>query len=406
MLRPLRLLWQDATLRIAAAALMLTGCLAASIAPYQSLLAIRLFDLSDGAYAAVLAAAAVVSVAGAVAIGILTDQTAARKRIALWTATLILLGNGLVMAAPGKVTFVAAHAVILPLAGTLFGQVFALARLAATRHGPTERDSALAAIRALFALPFIVILPLWSWAFDRGLGLVAIYPAIFGIGLATVALIWRHWPRDGQGDWDDAPSGLGLRASLSEIGARPVLIRVALAGVINSGSFLYMIVLGLTFDESTGRDIGDVAIFAGLVAGLEVPVMLCMGALLRTMSRLHAILLGTALYAGFLFAFPVLLASPAVWLLVVPAAVGGGIVLSLPIAYVQDLMGSRAGAGGALLAVQKVAAEGLGAGIFALATLISGYALGAILGGAAMLAGALALLWLDGAQPVRKPGPA
>ncbi|SLN22757.1 MFS transporter [Roseisalinus antarcticus] len=401
MLRPLKLLWTDPTLRMAAGALALFGCLAASIAPYQSLLAIRIFGLSDGAYAIVLIVAAVVSVLGAVGAGILADQTATRKRVALISALLIVLGNGLVMALPDKLTFVLVHSVVLPLSGAIMGQIFALARLACSRYPVGDRDATLAALRALFAVPFVVVLPLWSLAFGAGASLLAIYAVLVVVGGALVLLIALAWPADGRTAWEDVPSGLSLAASLREMGSGAVMLRVLLSGGLKSGVFVYMVVLGLVFDESTGRDIGDVALFAGLVAGLEVPVMLSMGALLQRVSRLQAILLGTVLYAGFLCAFPLLLATPWVWALVLPAAFGGAIVLSLPLAYVQDLMGARAGAGGALLAVQQVAGDGLGAGVFAIAALLSGYGLAAVLGGVTMLASAFALLWLDGRPQAR-----
>ncbi|EAR50817.1 putative integral membrane transporter protein [Oceanicola granulosus HTCC2516] len=405
MFKPLILIWRDPALRMAAAAVMLVGCLAATMTPYQSLIAIRLFGLSDSAYALVLAVASAVAVAGSVGIGILTDQTAQRRAIAAWSAGLGIFGALLVLALPGKVSFVLAHALVLPLASSVFGQIFALARLASQRFAAADRDGIMAAVRALFALPFIVVLPLWSVAFDAGAGLLTIYAVLAALGLVLVRLLTAHWPRAGALA-AETRSGLSLSASLAEMGRPAVLVRVALTGAIGSGVFMYMVILGLAFDAAPGRDIGDVAIFAGLIAGLEVPVMLSMGLLLARMGRLQAILLGAACYAGFLFAFPALLPTPWVWLLTIPAAVGGGIVLSLPIAYVQDLMGTRAGAGGALLAVQKVASDTLCAALFAVATWVAGYGLAAVLAGVAMLAAAFALILLDRPQLSKNPGPA
>ncbi|WP_191090241.1 MFS transporter [Histidinibacterium aquaticum] len=395
MLQPIRLILADPALRVAAGALVLFGSFAASIAPYQSLIAIRIFGFSDAAYSAVLVLAAVISVAGAVGIGVLTDRMAARKKAALLSALLGAAATAWILAVPGAWSFALVHGILLPIAGSLMGQIFALARLAAGRLTPDERDSVLAGIRALFALPFIVVLPLWSVAFEAGAGLLAIYIALAGLCLGMALLIRVAWPEDGEGGWEEVPSGLSLAESLREIASGGVLLRVTMTGAINAGVFLYLIVLGLMFDESVGRGLGDVAIFAGVVAGLEVPVMLSMGALLRRITRLQAILWGAALYAGFLFAFPLLVATPLVWLLTIPAAIGGGIVLSLPIAYVQDLMGTRAGAGGALLAVQKVAGDGIAAALFAGATLLGGYGLAAWAGGLSMILGAGALLWLD-----------
>ncbi|QQA42479.1 MFS transporter [Pelagovum pacificum] len=406
MLRPLVLIWRDPALRLAAIALILTGCNAASIAPYQSLLAIRLFGLSDSAYALVLTIASAASVIGAIGIGILADQTMARKKITIAATALGIVGQIIVLLFPSKASFIIAHAVILPVSSATFGQVFALARMASSSYLPEERDGIMAAIRALFALPFIVILPLWSVVFDAGAGLIWIYVELALVNVVLVALILHRWPADGSTMWVDQRSGLSLGKSLREIGHPSVLGRVLLSGAVGSGIAIYMVTLGLTFDEAPGRDIGDVAIFAGLLAGLEVPVMLSMGWLLRYLTRMQAILLGATVHAGFLLAFPVLLPTPAVWFLVVPAAIGAGILLSLPIAYVQDLMGTRAGAGGAMLAVQRVASESIAAALFAVATWVAGYSLAPVLGGITVVLAALALWWLDGRQTARKPGPA
>lgn len=403
MLHPLRLILRDPTLRTAAAAVALFGALVASVAPYQSLVAIRLFELSDGAYAAILVVAALVSVGGAVAAGIAADRTTARKRVAVGSAVLLVLGYAAVLAAPGPLSFVLAHAVLLPAGGSLMGQLFALARLATSTSPARDRDAALAAIRAIFAVPFLVVLPLWSVAFDLGAGLLAIYGVMVPVSLGLLALILRAWPPDGHGRWTETRSGLSSAASMREMAAPGVLVRVALTGGIMSGVFIYMIILGLVFDESTGRDMGDVALFAGLVAGLEVPVMLGIGHLLRFMGRMQAIALGALTYAGFLFVFPLLLPSPLVWLLTIPAALGAGIILSLPIGYVEDLMGSRAGAGGALLALQKVAGDAVAAVIFAAAAWWGGYGAAAVMAGLATLAATATLLWLDGRPATAVP---
>ena len=47
MLRPLGQIARDPTLRLVVAAMFLVGCIVASIAPYQSLMAIEYFGMSD-----------------------------------------------------------------------------------------------------------------------------------------------------------------------------------------------------------------------------------------------------------------------------------------------------------------------------------------------------------------------
>jgi Na+/melibiose symporter-like transporter len=155
---PLRLVATDPALRLVAMAIVLTGALAASIAPYFSLLAIETFGFSNAGYSALLALSAGVNVTASISIGILTDQRGRRRRTAMAAATAILTGGLLVWAAPGQVTFALTHAIIWPVGFTLMGQLFALARLAAPSGNPALRDGVLATVRAFFAVPFVAVL--------------------------------------------------------------------------------------------------------------------------------------------------------------------------------------------------------------------------------------------------------
>jgi hypothetical protein len=104
---------------------------------------------------------------------------------------------------------------------------------------------------------------------------------------------------------------------------------------------------------------------------------------------------GAALYATHLAFLPVLAASPLVWLLVVPAAAGGAVVLTLPMAYLQDLMAMRPGAGASLMALQKLIGDAVCAAVFALGTGLGGYGLAAALGAGLAVAGAASLWAMD-----------
>ena len=78
---------RDPTLRLIAWAMLLVGALNASVYPYQSLVGIERLGLSEPVFALILALASAVSVSASVLLGILSDQRANRRRIALLTAT-------------------------------------------------------------------------------------------------------------------------------------------------------------------------------------------------------------------------------------------------------------------------------------------------------------------------------
>lgn len=389
------LIWQDPTLRMLGVATLVFGAIVASFAPYVSLLGISVFGLSDGIFALLLTGSLIVTVAASVIVGIITDQRPLRRTMALVSASSIALGMVLVTLTGSLAAFVATHLILLPVGISLLGQIFAIARLHTKSFSETDRDGATAVIRALFAVPFAIILPMWGLAFNGGVSLLTLYPVALAVTLGLLGLLLRFWPSDANAPWVEQKSGLGFIASLSELMKWPIMSRIVAMGAVHSGSTLMGVLLALVFAEVAQRPAGDAALFFGAFVALEIVVMLSVGTLLLTMRRLHIIALGALNYAVFMALFPLLAASAAVWLLILPVAVGGGLIYSLSISYLQDLLGARAGAGASLVALQRMVSEGLAAAIFAIGAYLGGYQLAAFIGAATILAGMAALLFLD-----------
>lgn len=380
----LALIWRDKVLRMVAALMLLQGALVCAFGPYVPVLAVKDFGLGDRGYAALMLAATVVSVTASLAAGIRADQTADRRGIALGACGLIVAASAVMTLVPSTPAFLLAQGLLFP-ANTLFGQLFAQGRLAAEPFGPA-RDGIQSAIRALFALPYLFVLPTWAWAAARGVPPGAIYPVALVLGLVMAAITWQSWPRAMQGD---RPSGLSIRAALAEL-ATPGLPRTILAlGAVTAPGAVYWAVLGLSLAKA---GVGPAApLYAGIVAGLEVPFMLALPLVLR-LPRPTLLLIGTGLYAVHLAGIPLLAGSPWLWLLPIPAATGGALTLTLPIAVLQDALSARPGTAAALMALMKVCGDAMAAACFAVGTALQGYALAAALGGALSLVGAAALL--------------
>ena len=395
MQRHFGLIWGDPTLRMLTICALLHGVFASAVSIYQSLVAVTVFGISDQTYAAILLIAMAVAVGASIGVGIVTDQRPSRRLMALMACTMVTLGTASVWLIDTKAAFIIAHMFLIPLSGSFFGQLFAVARLSTAHLPRIDRDALLAILRAMFAIPFMIALPIWGWAFGKGLPLTTIYPVVTLTGMTLVAVIWRQWPRDAAAPWTETKSGLSFRASLSEIATGPILIRVGLIGIMLSGGAISGAILGLLFAVTPGRGAADVGIFFGVFVAIEVVVTLFVGQFLRVMKRSTCIALGALQYALFLALLPVLAATPWVWLLIVPAGAGGAMMYALVIGYLQDLLGRRAGAGASLIALQQLASQTLAAAAFAIGTWLYGYALVAILGAAAIIAATLALHWLD-----------
>ena len=392
------IIWRDPFLRMIGVASILFGVFAASFSPYNSLLGITVFGLSDAGYAGVLIASLIVSVIAAISVGIVTDQRPSRKPMALLAAFGIVAGTVLAWGGNTQLSFVIAHVVLLPISGTILGQLFAITKLYTQSWHAADRDGITSVVRALFAVPFVVVLPVWGYLFDQGLHLTALYPAMFFVGLIFAGLIWRRWPDDAKAPWVEEKSGLGFMASVKELLAEHIVWRIVWMGAVHSGSTLMSVILALVFLQADGRTTGDVGLFFGAFVALEILVMLTVGTLSKHIRRLHIIAAGAVLYAIFMALLPVLAPYNTVWLLIIPVAVGGGLLYGLSISYLQDLLGKRAGAGASLVALQRLVSEGLAAVLFAVGAAIGGYHLAAFMGAVTILIGAAMLLYLDRVQ--------
>lgn len=400
----MRTAFADPTLRMIMAALLFMGALNSSAFPYQSLIAVERIGMAKPVFAMVLVLASGVAVTASVLFGIMADQRAGRRRIALISASASVLGLGLMLFAPGPVSFALCHGILLPIATSLYGQLFALARLALSDAGPA-RDGILSTIRAALSISFLSMLIFWTFAFGAGVDVMATYYSALGASAILALIVAFGWPRDGQTRWEDIPSGLNLRAAFAEIARPRILGRLVLLGAIASAGNLYMVLVSLVFDASPTRGTADVALYVGMVAGWEVPFFLILPRIVARVQRSTLIALGTASYTLHLVLMPFLAEGPMLWVLPLCAGLGGAAIIVLPIAYYQDLIAGRPGTAGAMLAVQKLISDTLAAGAFALGTHLGGYELAAILGTSVALAGA-AGLWLADRRRGAWRGPA
>ncbi|KAF0172364.1 MAG: major facilitator superfamily protein [Rhodobacteraceae bacterium] len=381
------------TLRLIFLALLALGAHNASVYPYQSLIAIERIGMSKPAFSLVLVLASVTAVSSSVLFGIWGDQHGQRRRIALIAALCSFTGLSLMLVLPGVVSLILCHGILLPVASSLYGQLFALARLAT----PPEhsRDGTQAALRSAMSISFLAMLIFWTFAFGTQIDVMAVYVSAGMAAFGLLVLIALYWPRDGSTDWQDQPSGLNLAQAFKEIAKGTILLRLLLLGAISSSGILYMVLISLVFEDSPVRDASDVALYVGMVAGWEVPCLLLLPRLAGRFRRSTLLAAGSAVYTLHLLALPLLSDTPMIWAMTLVAGIGGTAIISLPITYYQDLMQSRPGTAGAMLALQKLVADVLGAAAFALGTSFGSYGAVAVIGTVMALCGGFGLLWAD-----------
>jgi len=384
--------------RMLVAVIGLVGLVNASVYPYQSLIGIEVVGLSKPAFALMLVLASAVAVTTSVYIGILSDQRANRRIVALITAVIGLAGSALMLGAPLPVTFILANGILLPIASSLFAQSFALNRLA-SQDFPAQREAIQATIRAAMSVTFLLMLVFWTFGFAAGLPVMTIYVSAGLASLGLVALILVRWPRDGATQWQDRRSGMRLSQALMQLARPAVSVRLLCLGAVASSGILYMVLISLVFEATPGRSTADVALYVGLVAGWEVPCMLLLPRYLSHVSRARLIVIGTALYASHLVLMPVLADGPWIWALTLLAGLGGTAMLLLPISYYQDLLATQPGTAAALMALQKLVGDVFAATAFLIGTATGGYALTALIGGVVAMTGAVGLWLVDRHRP-------
>lgn len=393
-MNPITIVLRHPTLRLIAGAIALLGAFYASVYPYQSLIAVERIGMSKSAFSLLLVLASAVAVTSSVLVGILGDRFGHRRLIALGTALSGLAGVGVMLVWPGPWAMILCQGVLIPVSSSLYGQLLALARLVSAGT-PGQRNGVLAATRAAMSFAFLSMLIFWTFAFGAGLPVMAVYVSGGVVSLCLVLLVWRYWPKDGQTAWEDRRSGIRLSEALAEIAKPNVAIRVLLLGALASVTSLYMVLVSLVFNASVTRGPADVALYVGMVAGWEVPAMLLLPRFAKGLSAAGLMVIGAGLYACHMLAMPFLADSALLWVLPLLAGVGGALVITLPIAYYQDLLHERPGTAAAMLAVQKLVSDGLTAAIFAIGILLGHYETVAVIGVLVSLLGGWGLYLAD-----------
>lgn len=387
---PIALILRVPALRLSLIAMLVLGALNASIAPYVSLVAIERLGISEQHFSVILVMTAAVAVSSSVLFGVLGDQFGHRRRIALGSAVVGVIGLGLMLFWPSPLTMLIAHGVMIPLSGSLYGQVFTLARLAIPAgHGP--QDGVLGVIRSAMSASFLGMLVFWTYAFDQGADVMGIYIPATLCALILLVLIAAYWPSESAGA--KAPPSLLLRDAFTEMLRPRVALRLILLGMISATFMIYFVLISLIFEASPIRGSADVALYVGIVAGWEVPFLLLVPRLVGRFSRTGLITLGAAFYTLHVILMPIWVDTPYLWLGTLIAGLGGTAAISLPISYFQDLLRDRPGAASAMLALQRLVADILGASVFALGTWIGGYETVAVMSATLTLTGA-GLLYL------------
>ncbi|WP_377291838.1 MFS transporter [Rhizobium sp. SG2393] len=387
---------RDPGLRVSATAMLFFGFSWAAVAPYDSIIGIKEIGLDNGAYAGLMFAAAIVNVVASVLTGILADRMGDYRSSILTVSLFGVIGFGLVYLAASAPAFVLAKLIFLPIFGAMNSLIFAHVRAAATDLSPAALTAVNSTMRATISLAWVAVPGLVGILLAGSASMLPAY--LWSAASALVCFILALWfmaPALGQAG-RQADERYRMLASLKEVAAPRVLLRVIAIALIFSMLHVNDAVRPLIITLKAGGSVGDVGVVIGIVAALEIVFILVWGMSERFVHPVKALAAGAVLYVLYMVLQGLITETWHAYALTLLSGFAAACIISLPITYLQNLIAERPGLGSSLIAVNICLSAGLSAVVFAIGTRLGDYGFTSILGGAIGLAGVGLLLILDG----------
>jgi MFS family permease len=345
------------------AGLFFTGITYASTLNYGAIVGIDTLGIPNAAYALLLMAASLVGAGASVVLGNISDRIPDRRLLVIGCALMGALGFGLIFVFRTQLVFIIAICVIMPFGGALFSQSFSYARAYNNQVNAARAEFMTSVLRTVFAVAWAIVPPVVGW--------VAASTVVFNVyGIAAAAylacaLIYALLLTRPEARVGTAPRGAGEAAAPPPARIAPARL-AGIAGVtlIFVGIYINNVTVPLLITVSMKLGFGELGLFAGLAAAMELPFMLLWGYAMRRIGKHTIIVVAALLYALYL----VLLSragslADILWLQLVngPATAA---LMSIPISYMQDAIRGRIGLSTSLLDVVTVTSALAGATLF------------------------------------------
>ncbi len=403
MLAAFWIILRNPAIRIATITLFASGLTYGATLPYLSIVGINEFGMSNGMLSVLLFAIASANLTYGVSVAIFSDMVTDRKPLLLAVTLAGIVGYGLIYLMPHMLTFVLCAVLLVPLSNSSYSLLFASIRSLSLPLGNSRATAVNQVVRALYSGSWVLVPGLMAlWLANSG----SMLPAWGFSGLAClfcflVALVFMPSLRSGGAS--DGPR-ITFFASLRMATTPLMLARITSMSLVIASSRLIGVVQPLIMVKVAGGHVTDVGYIAGACAALEIPSMLIWGALLRRLSVLQALAIGSLIYAVFMGMLSFATTPLQIYLLVIPNAFGVAAILSLPLTYYQDLLLERPGLGTSLNQMSSFVSTGMSAIAFAAGAYGLGYSDTAWLGVAMAVAGVVGLLALERRHTVAGQG--
>lgn len=393
---------RDSRIRIPTVTLVALAFTYASTVPYQSIIGISELGMSDGAYSALVFAAAVVNVAISLTLGIWSDRLTERRPLVLALSVAGIIGFGSIALIHSPAIFIFSVLFLVPMSNSTYSLLFASVRARTNQLARGEAVAITSTVRALYSGSWAVAPGLVGLALVTSPSMTPAYAVAAVASLICFCLYFFFAPGNGPVR-ETIPNQPGFFASLKRVFAPDVFLRVFVMSLLLGLQRLNGMVSPLIIVHSIGGSVVDVGFLSGLTAFLEMPFMMMWGLAQRRFHTVHVLAFGTVLYCLYLVLLGFATAPWQLYALLGLNACGAAAILSLPITYLQDLIADRPGLGSSLISLNTFIGIGVAAGTFALGTAVTDYSGTAFVGAAVGIVTIVILLYLESGSRVRQP---
>ena len=395
MLSAIRFTISDVRIRAIALALVLLGFTYASTIPYQSIIGTQQLGMSERQFGLLIFVIGLAGMIGNLVLGYLSDLAKDRKTAILYCLGAGVVGFGSFALWPSMATFIFCMVFVLPFSNSAYALLFGTVRGVANEHHPKDAASINAAVRAFYAFSWIVVPGLVGLFIATRQNVSDCY-AVAAVAFALCLLFyWRFGP--------SVPGGVSASASAVENLAEAFklifnagrLSRLLAIALINSATAVSAYTLPLLINVKLGGSFANIGWLSGLVAAMEIPIMLGVGAAARRWPLWQVIVAGGLVHAGFLLALAMTTQVSALFAFAILNAIGNAVALTQHITYSQNLLPDRPGLGSSLMSFVALISRGLGAVVFAGIGAFYSLTGSLVIGTMVVLVGCLALAMMD-----------
>jgi predicted MFS family arabinose efflux permease len=356
---------EDVRIRTVAIALVLLGFTYAATIPYQSIIATEQLGMTAKQFGLLIFLVGLFGTLGGLALGYLSDISRNRKTAVLWCLAAGAIGFGSFALWPNIQTFLVCMLIVYPFSGSAYGLLFGTVRGVANELHATEAASVNSAVRSFYAVSWIVmpaIVGVYIAASARPSDSFAIAALAF---VVCLLFYWRFGPVIAGTSTSAGSAAANLRDALSLVLHGERMLRLTALALVNCVHPLIMAAFPLILTQQLHGSTAQLGVFAGLVAFLEIPIMLGVGAAVRRFPLWQVIVAGGFIHVAFLLSLTFISSTAPLYVLALLNAAGNAVLLTQHLTYAQDLLPDRPGLGSSLLSVTSLISRAAAALIFA-----------------------------------------